>query len=53
MYVHYDVEFLQGIHGVTEEISGGCLHDVFHEFRTVEDHGIGFDWFVFEFEGGC
>ena len=22
-----------------------------HAFRTGKDHGIGFDWFVFEFEG--
>ena len=35
MDVHDNGAAAQRLHGVTEDVAGGCLHDVFHKFRAV------------------
>ena len=42
MYVHHDTAMLESLHGIAENVSGNCLHDVFHELGTV-----AFDAFPF------
>ena len=35
MYVHHDSAVPERLHDIAENISGNCLHDVFHELGTV------------------